>query len=182
MSDFYSYVRDQDETESYSYAFFTDKGNVYSITFETMEYQDFLQEFPVLLEDGYGLNIFCTWKDKEEKRTFDGKVKTTIFKIINDHFENAGHNSVLIYHCDTSDGFERYRHILFNQWYNECETKDEYVKESLSVEIPLPDGTKKHYIGYISKKANENLEKISEEFDQFSYYIVQNDLMKNGGI
>ena len=82
-----------------------------------------------------------------------------------------GNESVLLFHCDTSDHLQRCRHILFNKWYKNCPIKDQFIKEALEIEIALQPPVM-HYIGYITMINNPELTKLQEEFNSFSMHMI----------
>ncbi|WP_394367111.1 DUF6169 family protein [Sediminibacterium soli] len=96
---------------------------------------------------------------------------TAVFTIIGRHFRNCGSDAVLLFHCDPSDSRERHRHIVFSRWFKDGNFKDNYRKESMEVVIDQ-DPAVKHYIGYIAMRENQFLDRLQEEFDRFSYFMI----------
>lgn len=173
MDDFYSYQQEETEDGSYNYTFITNNQIIYAILFNVSEYSDHLNSFPTLLENGFSFSVFRieTVVGKDERKKFDHKISNTIFRIVSNHFKIAGSESVLLFYCDTADELQRCRHILFNKWYKESNLSEEFIKESLEVEI-LQDPPVKHYIGYLAKNNNPSLNLLQEEFNAFSMHMI----------
>jgi len=173
VDDFYSYRIEHCEDDSFSYNFITKTNTIYAINFDLSEYVEHLQDFPALLQNGYSFSIFCfpPEVDNIEKRKYDKKISNTIFRIILNHFSNVGTESVLLFHCDSSDNLQRCRHILFNRWFNSCSMKIDYVMETLEVEI-AKETPVMHYLGYITMKNNPDFAVLQEEFNSFSMHMI----------
>ncbi len=108
------------------------------------------------------------------------RVSLTIIKIIQDHFDLLGNDSVLLYHCDNSDNRQRTRDLLFNSWYNKYNLSGSFIKEALEVE--LVDENKKirpYYIGFITPINNSKLSILKDEFEDFATRIVTAEIAKN---
>ena len=176
MVAYYSFSREQDTDDSYIYTFVTDSNSIYIVNFDVSGYKEYLEEHPLLLEHGYTLGIF-----RNSKSNADPRVRSTVFKIIIDHFAIRGKESVILYHCDIYDGKQRIRNALFDKWHKECESAKHFVKETLEVEIFDKDGCPvSFYIGFVTANNNPNLEKLRAEFEMFSVTMVAGELNKNG--
>lgn len=174
MSHFYSYQREEIDLFSFSYTFITGRNVIYSVSIDSSEYQDLLDDYPTLLKNGFGFGFYHGPESNIEKSKYDGKIATTICKIIEDHFKLCGINSVLLYFCDTSDSRQKCRHVLFERWYKNCDHKDALVKEGVEVEMPDGENTRMYYLGYIANSKNEHIDEVKEEFERFSIQIIQN--------
>jgi hypothetical protein len=163
MANFYPFAREVDSSD-YIYTFLTDSKILYSVEFQGSTYQEYANFFPALMKFGYGLVVSGFPLVQSTKRNFDVKIKTTICEILRSHFYHLGNETVLLYHCDSSDGMQRQRSITFNAWYNEINYDGLYLKESLVYEF-LHEKT---YMGYITPKSNPNLLAIQAEFNEFA--------------
>ncbi len=171
LKKYYSFTQDELPDGSFIYTFITHNDLCYSVEFDLSQYDQHLDNFPILLQQGYALNIFCASFTQEQKRKYDEGVRNTISMIIWTHFNNCGKDSILLFHCDHSDNKQRARHIVFNSWFNEGEFLTKYRKESLEFLINQ-DPPIKHYIGYLTMRENKFRDRLEEELERFSYFMI----------
>jgi len=174
---FYSFTREED-TDEVQYTFSTGNDIGVVVSFVHNEYDQYLAEFPTLLEHGYSFG-FMSKKFSLERSRKDDLVFSTIYQIIEDFVsEDADKTTVLLYHCDTNDGRQECRNKLFSNWEQRVKETNLF-KYSVEVEIQKPDDQTltTYYVGLITFLDNPRIESVKEEFTRFCYYIVQ---PKNG--
>ncbi|PWK79957.1 hypothetical protein LX99_00418 [Mucilaginibacter oryzae] len=169
MNSYYSFLKEQDEDGSLFYWFATGDNFVYSVYFKTDEYSQYTQNFPLLLKTGYAFGFRKTPQTRSLRgKAFDPKVFPTIRQIINDFFDSSGNETMLLYHCDTSDKKQEKRSRLFNIWEHKAKVTH---LERHAVEVFINET---HYcLGFITPTKNPDLESIKIEFNDFAYFIVQ---------
>lgn len=170
MKKYYS-IREEHSDGNYTYSFITDSNILYSIEFDLSVYDEYLEQFPLLLNNGYAFSIFSHETAIGTKRKYDEGVRNTIFMIVNKQYTYCGDDTILLFHCDHADNKQRHRSIVFNTWYREADQANEYIKESLEIEVNQ-DPVQKHYLGYITKRTNSQIVQLEEEFDRFSYFMI----------
>ncbi len=171
MEDFYSFLKEELEDQSVFYEFVTNRGIIYTVAFDTTSFADYIQEFPTLLQRGYSLG-FKPSKDKERGIVnHDKKIATTVQRIILDFLDQSPPETVLYYHCDTADNRQSCRNRLFEVWEKEL-IEHQFVKECVKVEIPFEEGSKDHYLGYITNSNNPSIDIIRGEFQQFCILLM----------
>lgn len=180
MNEYYSYTFEESEDTGCSYTFFSHiSKRLYSVVFDPFLYQDLLTDFSSLLQNGCALGFYDKLIDDNHRLKFDNAVATTIVKVLGEHLEKIGKEGVLIYHCDTEDGRQKCRHLLFNKWYHKMNSDGNLIKEAVEVVIPFEDGEKEYYLGYITHKENPNIESIKQEFEAFAYFMPSLHSVKN---
>jgi len=169
LEDFYSFIKEEDEDGSIFYHFITPKNFVYTVYFKVDEYSVYVNDFPLLLQSGYAFGFKKSFINKERvKNSLDFKVFDTLYQIILDFISDNGDDTVLLYHCDTSDEKQLYRSRLFDKW--EKRIKDSHL-ERHCVEVCIDN--KDFYLGFITPSKNPNIESLNSEFESFSYFIIQ---------
>ncbi|AYL96355.1 DUF6169 family protein [Mucilaginibacter celer] len=169
MDNYYSFLKEQDEDSSIFYYFVTSQNFVYTVYFKVDEYSHYIQNFPLLLQSGYALGFRKTsLAGNESNKLYDAKIFPTIYQVINDFVEFNGSETVLLYHCDTSDKKQRERSRLFDKW-------ESYVKvtclERHNVEVRINESS--YYLGFIANSNNSNIEVLKHEFNDFAYFIIR---------
>jgi hypothetical protein len=165
--DYYSYL--QEELENFTQVYlFTTFQFAYTVYFNPSEYSGILENYPYLLDKSYAYGFFNQKFNADARKLRDEKVSNTIIKITHDFLNWAGEDTVLLFHCDTSDERQACRHKLFLNWYERGEIDN---LEMISLEVDMT--TKKYYIGYITKKENPNLTKLQEEFDTLAVKLIE---------
>ena len=169
----YNYIKEELE-DSYAYLFSTPLNRIYTVSFDASIYADFLESYPSLLKEGYGLSFhFDSYGIEATKVTFDKGVAVTIHEIINDFLESKGKDTFILYHCQSSDGRQAVRASLFNKWFNKSTLNGDLFKSGLEVEINISEHEKEyHYIGFICKANNRYKENAIIELEQFSVALV----------
>lgn len=144
--------------------FVTDKEVVYTYGFDNVtarlspllgiydieiQYFAFNREFPEQSING-----------KKSLGKKDDRVSETIFKIIEDFFENS--SRVLIYVCDGMDKRDRQRQALFKNWHRIRGEK--YNIDDFQVDIELEEVNQTLYSGLVTKKDFPEREVLESEF------------------
>ena len=169
---YYSYIKEEDNDVEYTfYSALNDI--IYNVTFSIDDYSSYWDNFSTLLQNGYSFG-FRSKKFSSRKRVQDDLVFATIYKIMSDFMENVGKETVLLYHCDTSDNRQSYRNKLFNNW-EKLVTDTQFYKHSIEAEIQKPghSTTANYYFGFITFLDNPQLDTLKQEFESFSYYIIE---------
>ncbi len=164
----------EDETDTF-YQFITDNRIVYTVYFKIDEYSNYVDQYPLLLQQGYAFG-FRRQKPEVGLRNVDDKIVfSTICKIISDFFGDKGEETVLLYHCDTSDGKHHSRNRLFNYWEKLAEENDLYDKKSIEVDIPMTETEDDRviYLGYIISKQNPLAGEVNDEFESFAVDLIR---------
>ncbi len=166
MDSFYSFTKEEDE-DGIFYHFVTRYNFVYTVYFKIDEYTTYIDEFPLLLQKGFAFGFRKT-AIENAKNADDLSVFSTLYQIINDFFNSNGHETVLLYHCDQTDGRQLIRSKLFDRWERKIENS---ILERHAVEVCIQD--KDFYLGFITSSDNPFLGDVINEFESFSYYIIQ---------
>lgn len=172
FSNYYSFSRE--ESDDIQYTFSTEYNRAVFVSFSPNTYDEHLEEFPTLLEHGYSFGILSK-KFSKDLSNNDDLIFYTIYQIIKDFVsDDIEKTTVMLYHCDTSDGRGASRDKLFSNWEKKVE-ETSLFKYSVQVEVPVPgeNVTKTHYVGFITFTENPNIHTVKEEFEQFCYHIVQ---------
>jgi hypothetical protein len=138
------------------YTFVTDFGVIYHAYFI-----DYSSQFPDL-QNIFSFNIE---PEGEPAREFDIRIQHTIVTILASFFSN--NTNVMLIVCDSTDGRERQRKILFDRWYLRYHTSD-IIKYDASLET-------EDYMLYVSlliHSANPNLKQAVDAF----YNLVRNNM------
>ena len=162
---YYSYLQEEQPDFTQVYTFST-RQFAYTVYFDPSEYSNILHDYPFLLDKSYAFGFF-NLRYNYERRVPDEKISTTIIKIAEDFIKWAGIETVLLFHCDTSDERQACRHKLFLKWYERGEV-DHLEMVSLEVDMEI----KKYYIGYITRKDNPNLPQLQEEFETLALRLI----------
>lgn len=113
--------------------------------------------------------------DKEFSKRNDPKVENTLVEIIKHYLRRHNRESVLIYHCDTTDNRQHCRDRLFENWFSKFNHNDEFYKDRVMVELPQENGiAREYYLGFITNNSNPNIKLVKEEFSRFSYILPLN--------
>lgn len=149
----YEFVRESDT----DYTFTTDEGIVYRAYF--IDYSD---QFPAL-EHIYSFNI-----EPEETRAIhpiDIRIAHTVVSILTKFFQ-SNENAMLMV-CDSTDGKEYKRKLLFERWYQHYKSGD-IVKYDAS----LDTGDYMLYVSLFLRSTNPNYRQIVYSF----YNLVSNNM------
>ena len=171
---YYSYFKDTSSDGSIAYLFSTEDNIIYTIFFDAIMYTTYLDHFPNLLQNGFGIGISAEPKPLIK----DSKVSKTIIEIIFDFFSNENKESIILYHCDYIDGKQHLRNRIFEGWHNMANIENRIFRYSLNVDIP--DANIIHYIGFLCIKNNEFKEDAINEFAEFSVDLVSTGSQKQG--
>ncbi|OOQ61155.1 DUF6169 family protein [Mucilaginibacter pedocola] len=169
MDQFYSFIKEEDEDGSIFYLFVTRYNFVYAVYFKVDEYSDYVENFPLLLQKGFAFGFRKnSLNDSQYKRSEDAQVFTTMYHIIKDFFKANGNETVLLYHCDSADGRQFFRSKLFDKWQRQVEETN-FERHAINVSIADKD----FYLGFITLTDNPSINQLREEFEAFSYFIIQ---------
>ncbi len=169
FANYYSYLREEDEENSIFFQFITKDNNAYTVYFKIDDYTQYIDEFPLLLQKGYSFGIRRQKFSTQRKNFSDPLVFSTIYRIVLDFFESNGNETILLYHCDHSDGKEVYRNKLFENWERKISHINALEKHSIEVQV----GEKDFFLGFITLPNNPLIDDIKAEFEAFSFYIIQ---------
>lgn len=138
------------EAGKQSYGFKTDFGVLFRIVFidDQTIWDNGSYEFAILNENN-------------KPSPNDGKVKNTIFAIIEEFFER--NQDILLYQCETGDSRQAMRDRLFLRWFNEYERSENYI---IKVSEIVAEGIS-HFVAIIVQKSNPSLQAILQDFDNF---------------
>lgn len=176
----YDFIKEELEDGTIGYLFLTDNNIIYTVSFNISIYADYLNDYPCLLQNGYGLGFFPEYvTGKPDKCIHDPGISSTIEEITHDFMSSYDDNVFILFHCDSIDGKQAFRHKLFDKWYNTSRYKNEMFKHGLEVEIKTEGGESiLHYIGFITKSRNKNIVLAIEELERFSVQLI-NHSVKN---
>ena len=169
---YYSYFKDTSSDGSIAYLFSTEDNIIYTISFDAIMYTTYLDHFPNLLQNGFGIGISAELKPSKK----DFKVSKTIIEIIFDFISNENKDSIILYHCDYIDGEQRLRNRIFEGWHNIANVENRIFRYSLKVDIP--DANIIHYIGFLCINNNKFKEDAINEFAEFSVDLVSSSSQK----
>jgi len=166
MDSYSYYVEDDGEEIVYN---FTTTEATYSVYFRPNEYTKYLESYPHLLRAAYGFGFFQFPHTSGSKIRPDAKIQYTIDTIILDFFSTQDNNTVLLYHCDYSDGRQDSRSCKFKKWYSSSSARATIKKHEINIETKDGKGDiTNHYIGYLSPYVNSEIDIAHQEFDDFS--------------
>jgi len=90
----------------------------------------------------------------------DTKVKQTVMAILIEFFRvNA---SVVLYVCDTSDGRQRKRSLLFQRWFKEYDHADQFT----ILFGCIRDENTDNYVGIIVERTNPYYQHVIDDFSE----------------
>lgn len=171
-SNYYSFIKEEDNDVEYT--FYSEINDIiYNVTFSIDDYSLYLNDFPTLLQNSYSFG-FRSKKFSQKNTKKDNLIFPTIYKIINNFMDYAGKQTVLLYHCDVADDKQTYRNKLFNNWGKLVNGTNLY-KHSVETEIQKTEQSSKinYYFGFITFLDNPNIDKVKQEFESFTFYIIQ---------
>jgi len=156
----YSFFKTESD-DGIDYLFFTDKGRIYTVSFDTSIYENLDAKFPTLLEFGYGIIFkFDQSLPKEKGKDYkDTNVHSTIVAIVQDFLENSENETFIIYECP-----DYKQSKLFCNWVDGDEHSNIY-QYGFEVQI---EGTNDHaYFGFITDKNNPLITDAVSELEMF---------------
>lgn len=170
----YNFFKDDDDEELSIYNFITSTNKVYAIGFDPTQYVKYLDDFPCLLSHGYGLTIVRLPKTLDRKEVNkDDRVWSTIYAIVLDFIESSGPETVLLYHCDSSDNKQASRGKLFDNIYEKLPEGHDMVKYSLEVDVKAKDGIdQRNHLGFLCKESFRHKAEAILEMDKFAAYLI----------
>jgi hypothetical protein len=171
-SPYYSFLKVETEDNSVFYQFITHNNVAYTVYFSIDQYEQYVDEYPVLLHKGYAFGFRRQKFNASQKNIHDERVSATIYHIITDFIQSKGEETILLYHCDTSDGKQSYRNRLFNMW-EQVFAGSPFTRHSIEVQIDRDEKLIFYYLGFITLSKNPLLEDVKSEFDAFSIYLVE---------
>lgn len=116
MDSYYSYVKEENDDDSIFYTFSTQNNLLYTVYFDAYEYQNKLENYPTLLQNGWAFGFKKKDFAPSTKKSQDEFIFPTIFQIMNDFISEYGNDAVLLYHCDSKDEKHPVRDRLFGKW------------------------------------------------------------------
>ncbi len=176
MDSYYSYIKEENDDDSIFYTFYTNQNLLYTAYFDVYAYQNKLESYPHLLNNGFAFGFFKRDLEPYAKKKQDSLIFPTILAIIKSFISDYGEDTVLLYHCDTQDEKHPFRDKLFSNWEQLLYNNINLFKQSLKAQIK-GDGSNKHhyvYLGFITSKSNSELHKVKEEFEAFSLELGTN--------
>lgn len=170
--EYYSFSVDESSDGEHHYTFLS-KDCVYTVVFNPSQYIKYIETFPALLDFGIGLSFFQFRHDETSKKRKDPKVGNTICKILIQYLESQEVDSILLYHCDHTDGKQKGRSKLFSGWHEAFDKDNAIVKHEVCVvEEGKAGEIKEYFIGYLALSNNPRLKDASLEFDKFSATLI----------
>lgn len=170
---YYSFHHEELPDFSQVYHFTTRLNLIYKVYFSISEYDQWIEEYPYLLQNGYALAFFPLFVPDDCKKQLDKSVYLTLCKIIEDFITANGPNCVLLYHCDHTDNKQEYRNKLFDSWYTASPLSTQIEKYSLELIIDEDYNQRSYYLGYLTPKSNPNLSALQAEFEDFSTKFIE---------
>lgn len=170
---YYSFIREEGSDNSIHYLFSMDHNLIYSVYFNPPDFSDYLDTLPYLSKSGCLFGFFPIEEAMGSKKQ-DPLVMATVYKILADYFATYGNNKVLLYHCDSEDEKQVFRDKLFGKWFNRKPNDLILSKDTLEVEIELPNGLKKtEYLGFVASGNNAKaLQSIKAEFIEIATMLI----------
>ncbi len=123
----------------------------------------FMDDFSIWSTGAYQFTIN---NESQQPSPNDPKLKNTIFRIIEAFF--AANPDILLYICDTGDGKQEFRSILFVRWFNSYAKRDEYLMKTAEVQ----EGDTKNFAALIVQKNNPRIDEIVAEFEETIYILT----------
>ena len=131
------------------YLFETDNDVLYKIEFE--------EDTAIGNCDTYQFYINNVQHVRAER---DTKVKQTVMTILIEFFRaNA---SVVLYVCDTSDGRQRKRSLLFQRWFQEYDHTEQFTVLFGCIRDEDTD----NYVGIIVERTNPKYQSVIDDFNE----------------
>lgn len=159
QGNFYKFFKTETE-DGIDYLFYTPNGRIYSVSFDMSVYGSQVENFPTLLQHGYGL-IFKYEQSipKASKIVYnDTKVGVTIAKIVED-FLKEDKGAFIIYECPD------YKHSkLFCNWHDELLYPDFF---HYGVQVELYGTATDDFFGFITLNENPSLNLVLSEVENF---------------
>lgn len=174
ISDFYSYLFQEEEDVTTAY-FKSRTDTAYRVYFyPAMEYFDRLHENDLLYKFGYFFGFTKLAPNENKVEPLDCRVRNTILVIINEFFEEKGVDKVLIFYCDNDDGKKSKRSICFENWYGLSETKTCFKKYDEEIVITGENGERidVDYMSLIIECENPNIDPILIEFQSLKEQFI----------
>lgn len=169
---YYSFFKDTDSDGSVVYLFSTKDNTIYTIVFDATLYLNYLNDFPQLLQNSFGIGIYADPKPLIK----DPRVSKTIIEIIFDFFSTENKESIVLYHCDYIDGKQHIRNRIFEFWHNKGNTENRIFRYNL--EVYIPEVNTNHYIGFVCLTDNHSKDDFINEFATFSVELISYDSPK----
>lgn len=172
MTDFYSYLQEEDDNDIVAYSFKTVNGSLYYVYFDPYEYNGYTEVYPNLLNLGFGLGFSRASKSQNDNNS-DPRVGVTISKIVSDFIEEKGTEVVLLFHCDHSDGKQKGRDKIFLKWYQVYNSNNSVLMRRMQVNGTDARGNEMQlFLGYLTPVNNPHLIAVGEEFDHFAEQLT----------
>jgi hypothetical protein len=172
-SRYYSFLREELPDFSQVYHFTSHHNLIYNVYFSISDYDQWLEDYPYLLHNGYAFGFFPLFTLPDNKKRLDESIFLTLCRIIEDFIELHGSDCVLLYHCDHSDNKQAYRNKLFDVWYANTPLSTMIEKYSMEISIEENNKHKSYYLGYLTPRSNPNLSVLQGEFDNLSMKIIE---------
>lgn len=131
-----------------AYIFYTVQGIVYEVSFD--------EDYPIGGCDTYQITIR---KVNRTEGSYDPNVREAILAVIEEFFE--ANQSVFLYICDTSDGRQQARNMLFLRWLHEYDIRHRYRISTCNV----PVEGEMWYTAIIIRTDNPKCDAVKAQFD-----------------
>lgn len=168
----YTFFQSENE-DGVDYLFFSNRGRLYTVSFDTSVYAGYVDQFPTLLKHGYGIIFSFTQAirvsattSKGAESPFDEMVWSTIAEITSDFLKNGNDSTFIVYQCP---GFKEQK--LFSNWFEKCEHCKKVVKEGVTISIDK-DPNSNEYFGFIALKSNPYIKSATDELQEFSISLT----------
>lgn len=171
-SNYYTFLHEELPDFSQVYHFTTRLNLIYNVYFSISEYDQWLEKYPYLLQNGYAFGFYPLFEPADIKRQSDRSIFVTLCKIIEGFFALNGTDCVLLYHCDHTDNKQACRNKLFDGWYAASPLSALIEKFNLEISIGENNNQRSYYLGYLTPKSNPNLSILKAEFDNFSFTLI----------
>jgi hypothetical protein len=172
-SSYYTFHHEELPDFSQVYHFTTRHNLVYTVYFSISEYDQWLTNYPYLLQNGYAFGFTPLFVPADCKKQPDKSIFITLSKIIEAFIALNGNDCVLLYHCDHADNRQAYRNKLFDSWYTASSHAEQIVKHDLEIIWANNKELKNYYLGYLTPKSNPNLSVLRAEFEELSFRLFK---------
>lgn len=136
------------EIENGTFIFETDNEVLYKVQFE--------EDFPIGDCETYQFYITNV---HHAHAKFDIKIKYTILAILDEFFKANG--AVVLYVCDTGDGRQKGRSLLFYRWFNEADIRERFtILTGMIVDEDI-----ENYFGILIEKNNPKYQQVVDDFN-----------------
>lgn len=158
----YDFFQSENE-DGIDYLFYSKQNRLYTVSFDTSVYAEYVEQFPTLLKHGYGVMFSYTQSvpKRQKESCVDPIVIATIVEILHDFLKNNPDSTFIVYQCP---GYKE--HKLFNEWFKKSDYAKTIIKEGVTIEIDDETGANE-YFGFMTTKFNTHTSSALQELQLF---------------